>query len=43
MKKRILSAILAVLMVFPLALGVFAADGKGIDYIKREWEIFYVS
>lgn len=37
MKKRILSAILAVLMVFPLALGVFAADGKGIDYIKREW------
>ncbi|MBO5312391.1 MAG: hypothetical protein J6B29_00350 [Clostridia bacterium] len=41
MKKRILAAILAVLMVFPLALGVFASTEQEevkINYLKQDWK-----
>ncbi len=43
MKKRILAALLAVLMVFPLAFTVLAAEEKtegpqAIDYVNAEWK-----
>lgn len=40
MKKRILAAILAVLMMLPMALGIFAAGeaAEKIDYVKATWK-----
>ena len=39
MKKRILAAVLAVLMVLPMAVSVFAADARAskVDYVTAEW------
>ena len=37
MKNKILAVVLALLMVIPMVLPVFAADGDKIDYVKADW------
>ncbi|MBO4983908.1 MAG: hypothetical protein J6D23_07595 [Clostridia bacterium] len=37
MKKRILAAILAVLMIFPLAIVAFANTARKINYVATDW------
>ena len=38
MKNRILAAILALLMLIPMVLPVFAEEEKKIDYVNANWK-----